>query len=407
MLKLSQYLLYAYLLLKPYYLFSSGGLQIADFFLMASFLTLIIPYLTQQRHASEIQKAVTDNKLFAIFTLMTIAVNAFYFGQFVEFKFLLSSLYFIYNLIAIILFSIYLRESQFLLRIDAIFKFNLLVQLALFVAGVGGFYAENRYIGTFNDPNQLGYYVLISYMFIYLIKVALKHGRREWPFALVALFLILLTASTGMLLALVVFTALRLIVEYRQIFSITAKRIVAITLLSCATVIVVAVAYLYNNTNPIAISEDSLIKSQVNFVIDRLEGKTSDRANGSMSSMLEDRCIDKVLNHPQGIILGVGEGRYERFDSRMCNSNEVHSTWISMLFYYGILPFLVLIAWVFSKIKAMNRFAIIAILALFIESFTLINQRQSLFWAVIILASLVGEIIKSNHMIDGRRAANE
>ena len=89
------------------------------------------------------------------------------------------------------------------------------------------------------------------------------------------------------------------------------------------------------------------------------------------------------------MLYGAGQGDFYRFDKAI-SANEIHSSFPGMLFYYGIIPFAILLYWVFRNFSAgrNNPYVLLCYLAYFAETFTLTNQRQPLFWMIIVFASL-------------------
>ena len=104
------------------------------------------------------------------------------------------------------------------------------------------------------------------------------------------------------------------------------------------------------------------------------------------------RCFCNILGfcicifYPQYILYGSGEGEYTRF-TKTYHQDEIHATLPSILFYYGIIPTLILLSWVYSKIKKASIKTLIPLISIFMESFTLLNQRQVLFWILILFVS--------------------
>jgi len=126
-------------------------------------------------------------------------------------------------------------------------------------------------------------------------------------------------------------------------------------------------------------------------ILDRLEQKINkfsgqgNELNG-LDAFLHDRQLHKVVTFPYYMLFGSGEGEFGRF-IQSGDRDEIHSTFPSMLFYYGLIPFCLLLYWIFLQLRGI-RFEIWAIyIALFLESFTLLNQRQPFFWLLLILGS--------------------
>jgi hypothetical protein len=388
-MKYAKYSLLIYLLLKPFYLFSSGGLQIGDVFLILAFVIMLISLKFNPDTRKKLLHIVNDNKHFVIFTFLALMINVLYFIGQTQFQFLLSTLYFIFILMAIVLFSFFFKDRSFLAKVSKVFKFNLAIQLGIFLLGIGKFYDPTRYMGTFNDPNQFGYYILISFFFIYAIRVLLNTKDRIVPYFLITLFLIVLSASTGMLLGLGVFLTLSLMRKIKNIAQLpyqSVRKVVYSIVTVCvivAFILLPLIGMTSNNNNPVR----DAINNQI--IVERLTQKVS-QSGGSQDSGLsfwEDRGYDKIIEYPVYTLFGAGQGAYDRF-KLAATDLEIHATFPSILFYYGIVPFSILMWWVYSRVKDSHPELLIMYVALLAESLTLSNQRQTLFWMIIVLGSL-------------------
>lgn len=401
-MRLVKLLLLVYLLLKPYYIFSSGEVQIGDLLLILAFLVYFIVTRLNKNYRKRFAEAISSNTYLIVFIFCVFFINLMYFMIFNEFKFLLSTVYFIFNLLAVILFSDLGKNKSFLGNVSNVLKFNLIVQLAISTLGVGRSYDAVRYMSTFNDPNQFAFYVLLSYLLIYVIQIILSRSKsNDLVYFLIALYLIFQSASTGNLLGLGVFIVLRIAYSIIKDHHITFKRVRAVfasLLVGGVTLFATAFLSYTGALNNAGVAINNIIASQ--SITNRLTGKISKADNNTSMNILEDRGIDIVYKYPQYIMYGAGEGGYDRYRLATNNyGNEVHSTLLSMLFYYGIIPFIILVKWLYKKIKNANPKILIACVALFIESSTLLNQRQSLFWIMIVLVgvSIKGAMDEKNY----------
>ena len=175
-MKLYEVLLCIYLLLKPYYIFSSGSLQIGDIILTVAFIL----YLLKNRKKSIIKDTVKRNKKYILFVLLTFVVNGIYYFAYYKYKFIISSLYYVFNLFIIMLFTEFINDDKKLVIMKNIVRFNIIAQLGIFALGLGRYYAPTRYMGTFNDPNQFAYYIFTSYLMIHLISIKTNEKRGDF-----------------------------------------------------------------------------------------------------------------------------------------------------------------------------------------------------------------------------------
>lgn len=386
MVKFAKWLLLGYLLLKPFYLFSSGGLQIADGLLVASFGLFLIGSLAKKQLRSELSRTLYDNKLFLLFIICTFIINAMYFAYYPEFKFILSSIYFIFNLMAVVLFVSFFKDRLFLTRTANILKFSLGLQLAIWAVGLGRYYTTDRYMGTLNDPNQFGYFLLLSFLMIYVIDL-LQQRKYTFIYYLITLFLIIQSGSTGMLMGLAIFSLLWAIVSTIRWLKSPYKvlRRIMHSLLGLFILLMPVVLVVLMSWGTISQSFSSSFDTV--SIVDRVTEKTEKADGQSDVSILEDRGLDMILNYPHYILFGAGEGAFTRFNNVVNNyGQEIHSTLPALIFYYGIIPFIIIIIWMARKFKGVTWVYAIAYISLFTVSFILLNQRQAMFWVFIALA---------------------
>ncbi len=389
--KIIERLFLAYFLLKPYYLFDSGGIQIGDVFLIIAFVLYIIYSKFNLEMKNRLFSAVQANMLFVLFALLTFAINGTYFAVYGMQKFLLSSLYYLFIFMAIALFYVYAQRKSFLINVNKILKLNLVAQLAISLIGIGRDYSIDRYMGTFNDPNQFGFYILMSYFLIYAINLVLANKKQyDAPYFVMALFLIIQSASTGSLLGLAIFIILQIAYNLKGIVRLTYSKIRRVMYAVAGAIAVVIVIAVFTGLGSFKVqNSDTNTNAQVDGVAKRIQGKIDKADNNADITIWEDRGYDIMYKYPQYIPFGAGEGNYDRYVMATNNyGNEIHATLPSMLFYYGVIPFLIIGTWFYRVVKGVDKRLLIVYVALLAESFILLNQRQSLFWIVFVLGCL-------------------
>lgn len=360
--------------MKPFYWFSSGGLQIADVFFILSFGL----YVFFVKKAEKISIDKNDKWLF-YFVVCIVAINLFYGVLYGESNFIQASMYYVYNLLVVLTFRAYAEEQDtFLVNVARICKVNLVLQLLFYITGIGRYFAASRYMGTFNDPNQMAFFVYISLMMAFLIS-RIKGEKLSWVYHVIAMALIFFTASAGMLMGLVLFYGFEALPKVRML----AQRQHSVRAILIGTAFLAALVLFSPEIGDYAadLSESSIVA--------RAEEKLS-RMNESAAgpTNIEERGIDRLYLYPEKLLYGAGESYQERFD-RSYLSGEVHSTLLSMLFYYGILPTATLLYWIYKNIGRLSASNIAVVLSLFLESLTLLNQRQSLFWMIFVLLNVL------------------
>lgn len=361
-----------FLATKPFYLFPSGGLQLSDLFFVASFVYYVL--IVKKGDKIEIDKTDKPLFLFVVFVFIVNTVYATYYG---ESAFVVSSLYYLYNLLIVIFFRIYAEDRRFLSAVASVCRFNIFLQLLIYVAGAGRYYTANRYMGTFNDPNQMAFFIYISLMTAYLIA-KLNHKELHVLYHAFAIGLIFWTSSTGMLLALTVFYGVWLLTK---IFTLL-RRVHNVRFILFWTAALMALLLLSPKWDNF---KESLSESPI---IERVEQKLGRMEASDGPTNVQDRGIEKVILYPEKTLFGSGEGMHNRFD-RAVSDNEIHSTLFSILFYYGTVPTLLFLYWVVLNVRRLTIANLALVLSLAVESITLLNQRQPLFWMLFVLLQVM------------------
>lgn len=361
-----------FLATKPFYLFPSGGLQLSDLFFVASFVYYVL--IVKKGDKIEIDKTDKPLFLFVVFVFIVNTVYATYYG---ESAFMVSSLYYLYNLLIVIFFRIYAEDRRFLSSVASVCRFNIFLQLLIYVAGAGRYYTANRYMGTFNDPNQMAFFIYISLMTAYLIA-KLNHKELHVLYHAFAIGLIFWTSSTGMLLALTVFYGVWLLTK---IFTLL-RRVHNVRFILFWTAALMALLLLSPKWDNF---KESLSESPI---IERVEQKLGRMEASDGPTNVQDRGIEKVILYPEKTLFGSGEGMHDRFD-RAVSDNEIHSTLFSILFYYGTVPTLLFLYWVVLNVRRLTIANLALVLSLAVESITLLNQRQPLFWMLFVLLQVL------------------
>lgn len=369
-----QYLFLLFLLLKPFYWFSSGGLQIADVFFILSFGLYVL--FVKKGEKISIEK---NDKWLLYFVVCIVAINLFYGVLHGETNFIRASLYYVYNLLVVLTFRAYAEERDtFLVNVARICKVNLVLQLFFYITGIGRYFAASRYMGTFNDPNQMAFFVYISLMMAFLIS-RIRGEKLSLVYHVIALALIFLTASAGMLMGMVLFYGFEALPKVK----IFAQRQHSVRAILIGTTFLAALV---------------LFSPEIgNCIVDLSESSIVERAEEKLSRMgesvagptnIEERGIDRLYLYPEKLLYGAGEGFHERFE-RSYLDGEVHSTLLSILFYYGTLPTATLLYWFYKNIGRLSASNMAVVLSLLLESLTLLNQRQSLFWMIFVLLNVL------------------
>lgn len=376
LLTLSQVFFLLGVFFKQFYLFSSGDFQLGDLLLMCSFITLIFFH----NHLSVILGKwdwLIITYVGCIFLINTIYIGIYGFDYDSAFFFHLSIIYYLFNLFVILTFRQLSQDDKFLEKLRKVLEYGLIIQLFVSLMGLGR-YGSMRYMGTFNDPNQCGFYIFSSFLLIFLICHMTNKGM---PFLwfIIAFYLIVKTASTGMMLGMC-----SLVLVYGLFVTTKMKRkIILRTLFSVFSIVLFLLLATFGFISlPDFITELDMYQRVASKIVSF--GITS--GGGSIHNLIVDRCWDRLIDYPEKILYGAGEGYFYRFPSERFTYNEIHSSLFGPLFYYGILPCLLWFTWVFKQLQGLKKELWGVYVALILESITLVNVRQPLFWCIFVLA---------------------
>lgn len=267
-------------------------------------------------------------------------------------KYVLHPLYYAFNAAMFLTAQlIYQRHGPVFIRVT-----GYVVVVVVLILVVASFFVRNdlsRPTLSFNNPNQLGYYALLAACLIALVQRIAKMGIVTASIALMGCtYLSVLSASRaatagiGILFVLLVFSNPRLII---------VGIIAAVGLLAVG--------------GPVA---DSMDYEQRRALFER--DKDSD--------LVEERGYDRLWNYKEHLLLGAGEGDFERF-SAPGMEREIHSSAATVLFSYGIVGTVLFFLFVIRVIGRAHFRAIVMLVPPF--AYTIAHQglRFTMLWVLL------------------------
>jgi hypothetical protein len=375
--KSNRLILYGYavfILLTPFYLWRSGLPQIADFF----FILLLLYYLLNRRLKVQTlgvtKSFLITGFLFASYVLIVNLVWAQFSLETISF--LHYSLFYIYNfLVAFLTISLFTDHGNKIIKVLFTATWSsLLLQLIIYL--VGGRYYAYRSTTVFNNPNQLGYFALLSACIVLFASERIQISIFKVVSGLIfSLILILASVSRAAIFAFFGLVLFFMVSKGNKKFR---KRfyIVFITIIILFTVI-------YNTTSMIQNSE---LIYQADRAIQRSFRTDPD-------DELTFRGYDRIANYPQYWVFGAGEGELMRFGS----TREFHSTMGNIQVSYGAVGtilFCLIIYFALKKDKFVHWYIIGAIM---FYGLTHNGIRNSLLWILLALMACGGnKLILSN-----------
>jgi hypothetical protein len=359
-----------YLVSFPFYVFESGMPQPADLFLA---LFIIIAFLNGYNFFNVKYLPAVALRYFVLYVFIVNTTWAFFIDQSMEKRFpsYFHTLFYIFNyLVFIYCIYIYQRFGRLFLLYTAYgVGISMIVQtiLAFFLGNFSG--RESLF---FNNPNQLGYYALLAgSIFVYLARTINMPVIFQIPSYLSFFYLCLLSSSKAAMAGASVLVLLPAInkglLSFKQVLVLLSLVLIGNYFINETEVGNRLFSYAFNRFHTIGESKD-----------DSVEG----------------RGYDRMLNDPEYMILGAGEGGYYRFDT-LLDTGEIHSSLGTILFCYGIIGFTyftIFIVRIFNKLTFID---FIFFLPVLIYSVTHQGLRSTLFWVFLSVFYISGLYIKS------------
>jgi hypothetical protein len=288
----------------PFYLGASGLPQPGN-----ALLFVLLPLVLAQWNGKLPSSDLRTLRPLLVFTLWTILVNAGWAiinGKVSVQDYAIFPLYYVFN--AIVFFAAllaYRQNREHFLTVTGYVVF-VMVMFQVMVSLVMRSAAPRPTL-FFNNPNQLGYYAVLSACLLAIVQL-----RKALSLVLATVGLLgcaylsvlsasrAATAGIAMLLVLLVFSNIRLI-----LLGIVAS----FALLSVG--------------NPVS---DAIDYRERRALLER----------DANTSFVEERGYDRLWNFKEHLVLGAGEGDLERFSSAK-ETREIHSSAATILFSYGII----------------------------------------------------------------------
>ena len=382
MTKMKQLLFFTYLIylvLCPYYVFNSGLPQPADIILSIGFLALF--WVFDKKYFFMKPFAILG-ALLALIVMVSLGNQLHLFINNLEGNTTYPVLFYVYNFLAFS-FVWYLSKTLSLQKLYdgtgvALF-ISILVQFILGVFDIQN--SESTWVQNgardvlfFNNPNQLGYYVMLVLSLFILIPSAIKKYKvLTFVLAFMTFYLALLSQSRVVIIGVIYLIIFLLL---KETYPSTKKSLAAIALIIGAFVL------LFNT----------------NFVEDKLDSIKVRSANRTttLDNEISTRGFDRIYKYPTYLLYGAGEGANQRFNPT--TNKELHSGFGTMLFSYGILGLTIFLLFLFQIIKLnfINNFLLL--LPVFLYNMVHHGFRTTLFWIVLVFILIIDKEKQSFHV---------
>ena len=350
-----------YLMLSPLYIFGKGLPQPADYLIfLFGYPSLMLAII---KHHGPVSKVFLFGALFAV---LTMAVNLIHFTFLPNDRLLKHSVYYAFNFCAFLYTLTIFRQSPEVMNRLTYIAVAAAVVFQTFYAPFFGGIDLFRNTGTFNNPNQLAYWALLSMAILVILK-------RDRPFTLLDL------ALFGML-------------YYLQTLSLSKAGLIVSALMAPLILFVpnmpgtgrmiglfAILAFLVTQAmDPETLQRRLTQIDQFTAVVNRIENigqEGDDSAAG--------RGYDRLIKYPQYLIFGAGEGAFFRFG---IGAQEIHSGIATLIFCYGITGAVFFFLFLYATFRKLPTQYGLLLMMVFLFGIPHQNIRFTYFWVFLALA---------------------
>lgn len=347
-------LLIIYLFAKPFYFFPSGGPQIADALICLAFLAALF---SRSPIADGTGKILIISVMFCFYVFFVNGVWALILS---DYDMLKTPVFYTFNVIAMytVLALLGTRDQRAVLMLLLGVAGSLLLQAFLvIVTDLGSDFRNSLF---FNNPNQLGYWTLLSALIFCILSRSVRVLiLYQLAIFIIAFYLVALSnskAATGSLVLL-------FLIHFSQKW--------------WHLVLGIAFGFILF----LVIQDTQLIE---NFIL-RL-------TSGERDNTILARGYTRIAQYPQYLFFGAGEGGNQRFPGAVL---EIHSTLGTVVFSYGLLGSILFgnLIWILYRGSGFANFLYLA--PAFVYGLTHQGLRFTHFW--ILLAVLIACGRQRNH----------
>jgi len=346
-----------FIILRPFYLFKKSGIpQIADYVMV---VIIVLVFISS---GLKLKKEIYPNvKDFFYFVSYIMFINFIWTLLTNDTSILRNSLFYFFNFLIFAAFLI--TYSKVKEKLIMVMSYSIFITIILQVV-LSFFYLEIfsgfRQILFFNNPNQLGYFALLCTIIFFIISQDIEiKDIYQVLFYLSTMYLVVLSLSKVAILGYVIF-----------LVYLFKKRFMVLLFISIILIIVYPV-----------IDEEMRLLSNLESRMSSLGLEADDSLAG--------RGYDRIINHPQYLLFGAGEGSNKRFESKL--PGEMHSGPGTIFFSYGAVGFILFLKVLYDLFKPLHKnwSYILYTLPAFFYSLAHQSFRWPLFWMLMAIVFIL------------------
>lgn len=345
--------LFAYLLLKPFYFGSSGTPQISDAVLTVAMILAVLTPGGALNSSS--RRVLRSSLLFALYIAFINLTWSLWLSDWQMLSYVAFAL-FNFGLLATCLRAAAVNWSSCLKIVAHAISASTILQAVLSLVSASG--TGVRETLFFNNPNQLGYWSLLSAS-IFLICT------RHVP--------VRTLVQTVTLLCLAYMAALSL----SKAAMISFVLLLGVHLLRSPKLVIVALGVA---AVALAFSSEVGIVERVSARLENIGDQSDDSASG--------RGYDRIVKYPEHLLIGAGEGGFQRFSGV---EYELHSTFGTILFSYGLIGSALFLVLMYHVFRCGGYFQFAYLLPSFVYGLTHQGLRFSLIWLLFAVVAVSGQ----------------
>lgn len=346
----------------PLYLFPSGGPQVSHACFVVFFVFFYTAFIREFRRVSSTTAAVFK-PLFG-FVIFSWVIQLSYAIALQAPKVLVFSMFYTFNTVYLLCVFLYIKRYG-RKAANVVFLAVAAAIVLVFVGDVLGVSSGTRGTSFFNNPNQLGYFTVVTVSLVLVFHT--KSTVRYTQFISIGTVLMdLLLSAASLSKAAMVSTCLAVLLflpSFRKV------QLVFITL------VIVAVSPLWMEQIAKSDKFDRAVRRLQNI------GKQED------DSLLARGYMRFAENPTYMILIGAGEGEYRRFGTTF----EVHSTLASIFFCYGIVGFGFFMVFLYRCFRLSPYLFSILYLPSLLYGITHNGSRFSFFWLLFAIFFWIAE----------------
>ena len=349
-----------YIVLKPYYLLPSGLPQIADLLLVVAVpFALLLPRFREAEDASRFKLYMV------VFCFYAALVNIGWTFVLMYPRMALGATYYLFNLsLMVVCVRIgTLHPKATFLTIAYAIALSAAIQTVSSILSYDS--ARLRQIASFNNPNQLGYWALLSLCIFWSIA---GRAKIRWYVQAPTSICLVYLAATSLSKSSMIATALLCLLQLAR-----RPRLLLIVLLALVPLYLVL--------------ENSLLFERVSGRLQSIGEQQDDS--------LEARGFPRLVEYPEYILTGAGEGGLFRFDESDGSDpdaqiHEIHSTFLTILFSYGLIGTAAFIGAIGRLYRLSSHGSFVYVLPPFFYGLTHQGLRFSFLWLLLAVIAVLG-----------------